>query len=90
MTRWWPIPLLLGAALAIAALDRSAGLQSWWSLRAALVEADVERTALRGEVERLRLATDRMEQDDFEIERAIRERLRFAKPGETLVRLSGS
>jgi cell division protein FtsB len=82
--------LLLFAALAIAALDRSAGLQSWWSLRAALVEADVERAALRAEVERLRVAADRLEQDDFEIERAIRERLRLAKPGETLVRLSGS
>ena len=90
MTRWWPIPLLFCAALAIAAFDREAGLQSWWSLRASLAELNVERTALRSEVERLRLSADALERDDFEIERAIRERLRFAKPGETLVRLSGS
>ena len=51
MTRWWPIPLLFCAALAIAALDRDAGLQSWWSLRASLAELNVERTALRAEVE---------------------------------------
>jgi cell division protein FtsB len=79
--------LLLCAAFVLAALDREAGFQSWWHLRAALAEAGAERDVLRAEVERLRSAADRLEGDGFEIERAIRERLRFAKPGETLVRL---
>jgi cell division protein FtsB len=90
VTRWWPIPLLLCAALGFAALDRDAGLQSWWHLRAALDEADTERAVLRAEALRLRGAADRLEADGFEIERAIRERLRFARPGETLVRLPGA
>jgi cell division protein FtsB len=40
-------------------------------------------------VDRLRAAADALESDRFAIERAIRERLRLARAGETLVRLSG-
>lgn len=88
MTRWWPIPLLVGVAACVAALDGNAGLRSWWDVRAALREAEAERAELQREVDALRAAADALESDRFAIERAIRERLRFAKDGETLLRLS--
>jgi cell division protein FtsB len=89
LARWWPIPLLVCAAALLAALDGEAGLRSWWELRAALREAERERAVLQREVDALRGAADALESDGFAIERAIRERLRLAGPGETLVRLPG-
>jgi cell division protein FtsB len=88
VARWWPIPLFLGAALLVAALDTDAGLRTWWELRASLRRADAERDALRLAVGTLRDAAEALDSDPFAIERAIRERLRFAKPDETLVRFS--
>ena len=88
LARWWPIPLLVCAALLVAAFDGQAGLRSWWELRAALRDAQSERAELEREVDALRAAADALEGDGFAIERAIRERLRFARAGETLVRLS--
>ena len=43
--------------------------------------------ALRSDVASQQEATASLEADAFAIERAIRERLEYAKPGETLVRL---
>ena len=42
------------------------------------------------EVARLRAEADALESDRFAIERAIRERLRFARSGETVVRFSAA
>ena len=89
MARWWPIPLLVCVAALLAALDSHAGMRAWWDLRASLREAETERAELQTEVDRLRVEADALESDDFAIERAIRERLRLAKAGETVVRLSG-
>jgi cell division protein FtsB len=89
LARWWPIPLLLCAAALVAALDGRAGLRAWWELRDGLRDAEAQRAALRLEVESLRSSALALESDSFAIERAIRERLRLAKPRETLVRLSG-
>jgi cell division protein FtsB len=88
LARGWPIPLLVCAAVLVAALDGQAGLRVWWDLRAALRDAQAERALLLREVEGLRTAADALEGDRFAIERAIRERLRLARAGETLVRLS--
>jgi cell division protein FtsB len=89
LARWWPIPLLVAVAALLAALDSDAGLRAWWELRASLAEAESERAALQREVEHLRAEADRLESNAFAIERAIRERLRFARAGETIVRLAG-
>jgi len=89
LARWWPIPLLWFGALLMAALDGSVGLRAWWQVRDTLREAEFERAALRHEVAGLQAAATALEADPFAIERAIRERLRFAKPGETLVHLPG-
>jgi cell division protein FtsB len=88
LARWWPIPLLIGAAALVAALDGRAGLRAWWELRAGLRDAEIQRAALQLEVEALRSSAAALESDDFAIERAIRERLRLARAHETLVRLS--
>jgi cell division protein FtsB len=90
LARWWPIPLLVGVAALLAALDSHAGLRAWWDLRASLREAETERAELQREVDRLRVEADALESNGFAIERAIRERLRLAKAGETVVRLPGS
>lgn len=88
LARWWPIPLFVCAALLVAALDGRSGLRAWWEVRTALRDAEAERAVLEREVAGLRAAADALEADRFAIEREIRERLRFARPGETLVRRS--
>jgi cell division protein FtsB len=88
LARWWPIPVIVCAALVVAALDGRAGLRAFWELRAALREAQSERADLEREVAGLRAQADALEGDKFAIESAIRERLRLARRGETLVRLS--
>jgi cell division protein FtsB len=79
-------PLALVAAGVIAVADGDAGIPTWLRLR-----GDVERAekrvqtlvsstaALRGEIEALR-------QDPFALERAIREDLELARPGEIIIR----
>ena len=76
----------LAAALALAVLDREAGLLTWLELSEA-------RSAVRTQIHEERRAnamlTDQIQalQDDpYEADRAIREALDLAKPGETVVR----
>jgi cell division protein FtsB len=83
---WWAIPALVGAAVVIAAIDGDSGLRTWWRLRADLEEARARIELLREEVGSRRDAAHSLEEDEFAIERAIRERLEYVRPGETLVR----
>jgi len=78
---------MLGAALVFALADGESGLRNWWQLRNDLGAADVRIEALRSDVDSRQEASASLKADDFAIERAIRERLEYAKPGETLVRL---
>jgi len=81
--------LALGvAALAggLALADDDSGLRTWWGLRSELRVAEQRIEGLRGEVAKLEAAGAGLEADPFALERAIRERLEFAKPGETVVR----
>ena len=87
MREWFPIPILLGVALCYAAFDSDTGLRNWLSLRGDLADAGERVSELRAEVVSLRPKVAVLEHEEFELERAIRERLGFAKPGETLVRL---
>jgi cell division protein FtsB len=81
------IPVLLVLALGHAALDEEAGVRSWLHLRGELAEARARIEALRGEIDGLHREAQRLEEDDFETERAIREELEFARPGQTVLRL---
>ena len=76
----------LAAALALAVLDRQSGLLTWRDLSA-------ERNALRSQIEDQRSTNTELTHqiaallnDPYEADRAIREALDLAKPGETIVR----
>jgi cell division protein FtsB len=87
---WWAIPALVVAALVFATIDGDSGLRTWWRLRADLDEARGRIASLREEVGTRRDAANSLEQDEFAIERAIRERLEYVRPGETLVRVGSA
>lgn len=74
----------LAAMLALA--DGESGLRTWWGLRGELRAADARIEGLRAELAQLERAGAGLETDPFALERAIRERLEFARPGETVVR----
>jgi cell division protein FtsB len=84
------IPVLLVLALGHAALDEETGIRSWLQLRGELAEARARIEVLRGEIDGLRREAQRLEEDDFATERAIREELEFARPGQTVLRLRGA
>jgi cell division protein FtsB len=84
------IPVLLVLALGHAALDEEAGIRRWLHLRGELAEARARIEVLRGAIAELRLEAQRLEEDDFATERAIREELEYARPGQTVLRLPGA
>ena len=83
----WLIPALVGAVVIYAAMDEGAGLRSWFRLRGDLVAAQERIGVLRGKIVLLSQEAEALETQKFAQERAIREGLEFARPGETLVRL---
>jgi cell division protein FtsB len=85
---WWPLPALVAAALLFAWIDGDAGIRAWRSLRSDRDEANGRIAALREDVETRRRDAAALEDDEFAIERAIRERL-YARPDETIIKLHG-
>lgn len=78
--------LVMFAALA----DGDSGLRTWWELRGDLGQAQERVARLRADLSTLERDVGGLEGDPFAVERAIRERLEYAKPGETLIRLAPS
>ena len=74
-------------AVGVAALDPKAGFRSWWQLRADLAAAEGRIGELREQVAARRDEATGLEGDDFRIERAIRQDLGWARPGEIVLRL---
>jgi cell division protein FtsB len=87
---WWPIPALVVSALGFAWIDGDSGLRTWWRLRSELAVAEARIDGLREDVASRQRDAASLAEDDFAIERAIRERLEYARPGETVVRLGGN
>ena len=87
MRRFLWIPALLGAVLLYVAIDDSAGLRSWLRLNAELGVKQTRIAELRDEVVSLRHQQAALTDDPAAIERAIREDLEWARPGEVVVRL---
>lgn len=84
---WLTVCLGIGAfLLGLAALDREMGIGPWWKLRSELVGARERVAALERENAGLENQIAALEGDPFEIERAIREDLELARPGELVVR----
>ncbi len=84
------IPALLAAALIYISADRGAGLSTWMRDRAALENSEKQIARLEAEIVSLKAEVGRLENDPFEVERAIREDLEWARAGETVVRLPGA
>ena len=81
------VALLLGLGLVRAALDQESGVRSWLHLRSELEEARARVAVLREENRRLHEEAELLESGDFALERAIREELELARPGQILLRL---
>lgn len=90
MKRFLVVPALLGVAVLIAAFDDGSGIHTWLRLRAELRASQQRIAEARLEIERLRAEAAALERDAFAIERAIREDLGLARPGETILRVPPS
>lgn len=82
---WIPVLALLAAGA--STLDERTGLPAWRRLREDLTAATARIEGLRGEIASLRAEAVALESDPFAVERAIREDLGLARPGESVVRL---
>ncbi len=80
------IPVLSLLVVAFAATDEESGIPLWLRLRGDLAAADDRLARLELELEALRTEIRDLETDPFAQERAIREDLFLAKPGETIIR----
>lgn len=83
---FWLIPAFFAAALFLAANDRESGIPMWLELRAERHESESRMAQLQAEVEALRVEVEALKSDPVATERAIREVLEFARPGEIVVR----
>ena len=81
------IPAMLGVAVAAAWLDPDSGIRRWRDLRAELEVAEQRIAGLEARLSRLRVDAEALVDDEFAIERAIREDLSSARRGETILRL---
>jgi cell division protein FtsB len=85
---WIPLVLALGLAFAWRAVDARSGARAWWSLRADRDAAQGRIRALRAEISRLRAEAEALRDErGFGVERAIREDLELAQPGEVVLRV---
>jgi len=85
---FWLIPALFAVVLVLAATDRESGLPMWFELRGELRESDLRIAELQSEVKDLQFEVGALEDDPLAMERAIREVLKLARPGETVVRFA--
>jgi cell division protein FtsB len=83
----------VGIALAVAALvlgaawfDEGSGPRAWLRLQADLQEVQGRMDALRPRIEGRELESGALGEGSFAIERAIREDLGLARPGELVIR----
>jgi cell division protein FtsB len=85
--RYLLIPALVAAALLVAWLDSDSGIRTYLRLRDDVRASEVRLDALRAEIGALQAEAEALEESDLALERAIREELEWARPGETVVRL---
>ncbi|CAG0997086.1 hypothetical protein MYXO_02754 [Myxococcaceae bacterium] len=85
--RFWLVPLILLIAAAYAWLDTRSGLGAALRLRSDLGAANARIEALRRSNDVLREQARELREEPFARERALREELDLAKPGEILVRI---
>ena len=86
MKRLLLVPLLLAAAIVLAVIDENSGLPMWLKLRTDLENSNGRIARLEFEITALQEEVYALESSPFALERAIREDLEFARPGETVIR----
>jgi len=79
------VPAALAAALLYLLLDAQFGLRAWARLAEQVAAVRTENEALRGRIRDLDAAARALEGDPFAIEKALREDLHYARPGEMVV-----
>jgi cell division protein FtsB len=82
----WLVPALLAAVLGIAVADSDSGIPMWFRLREDAAQAALRVAALTRETEALGEQIAALRTEPFALERAIREDLELALPGEVIVR----
>ena len=88
MKRLLWVPVLVVAAAGWTVADDRSGLPAWQRLKSDLGSAHARIEVLRSDIDSLQQEADALDDDAFAIERAIREDLGFALPGEKVVRLT--
>ena len=86
------VAIALGTVAMVAAFagwDPDTGVRSWWRLRADHEAAQQRIADLEDQIRKLHAEAAALRGDPVAQERAIREDLGFARPGETVVRLPG-
>jgi cell division protein FtsB len=73
-----------------ALADSKSGLLPWWALHQELVSAQAHRAELEAANTALEAEIRELEHSPFATERAVREVLGFAKPGELVIRMPKS
>ena len=83
---------VVSVALVLALVDGESGLRTWWALREDLRAAQARIAQLKSDVADLESEGGGLTGagETFALERAIRERLVYARDGETLVRLEAT
>ena len=86
MRTTWLAPLLLAVVAVIAVTDQKSGIPMWLRLRSDVDQAAERVAVLAQETEALRAQIEALSSEPFALERAIREDLELALPGEIVVR----
>jgi cell division protein FtsB len=82
----WLAPLVLAAVAFLASVDGQSGITMWFRLRDDVALSATRVDNLARETEDLKDQIEALENEPFALERAIREDLELARPGEIIVR----
>jgi cell division protein FtsB len=84
-TQWLALAAI-ALVMVLAVVDQKSGLSTWMRLRGELDASQQRIRVLEGANDALRDEIRALERDPFAVERAIREDLELARPGEIVVR----
>lgn len=80
------VRVAIGAALVFGFADSETGIRTWWDLRGELSEARARIDRIQDANSDLLAEVKDLRSDRWAMERAIREDLQLARPGEAVVR----
>ncbi len=83
--RFLLVPGILLLFAAYVLLNRAGSIRTWLELRSDLDEGEARIQLLENQNEAMRFEVQDLEDNDFAVERVLREELELAKPGEVLV-----